>query len=583
MLQVSTSWSEESSLDDTLSIHGDLALHHAMLGGTHGAAIGKLIEERNFKALCEYELPLSHPDWDTTQLFHARQAQSLFKKLEALDVGVDKTQVAWEKFKRSEDKCKSINDLFRAFSRGLASLPARDVRVLYAARRKIKLALGRCPEIWELPLRLGPGATTSITKINACPQMKFAAGLHCSADLLASGLLPSLLRELPHWSDEFAVSDWWEFLDDGSAYYGCDYNVAITPGKLAFVPKNALTHRSIVVEPILSGMLQMGIGDFLVDRLRRVGLDVRNDQEKHGRLAYASSLSGELATLDLSSASDTIANLLVKFLLPERWFHLLSAARSGTVVYKKQEIVLEKFSSMGNGYTFPLETLIFWALSHASLPAAIRDTATVSVYGDDIIVPACAVSEVIRTLEFCGFSINTEKSFSEGPFRESCGHDYFNGIDVCPCKPKNLASGASLFVLHNFYYRRGLWAFAEKVKSYIPTELRIYGPDGYGDGHLLADDWPRVRKPAHVKNGYAGYVFDTFKYGTRKFVSIYPGDHVSPLYSIYRKAYIEAAPSIGFFDFPEEAVVQQFTKSGRPIWTLPGTDGYTRTSIYTLN
>jgi hypothetical protein len=81
---------------------------------------------------------------------------------------------------------------------------------------------------------------------------------------------------------------------------------------------------------------------------------------------------------------------------------------------------------MGNGATFCLETLVFAAAAHA-----IRSK-TVSVYGDDIIVDSDKVDDLKRLLGFLGFSVNADKSFSAGPFRESCGKDYYQGVDITP-------------------------------------------------------------------------------------------------------------------------------------------------------
>jgi hypothetical protein len=135
----------------------------------------------------------------------------------------------------------------------------------------------------------------------------------------------------------------------------------IDDGKLEFVPKNAKTFRSTVTEPVLNGLTQLAIGDFLFDRLKRSGLDLR-DQTRNQRLALEGSLTGALATLDLSSASDTISRELVYHLLPLEWAHFLGLSRTGHIKYRGQRYTLEKFSSMGNGYTFPLESLIFGLL-----------------------------------------------------------------------------------------------------------------------------------------------------------------------------------------------------------------------------
>jgi hypothetical protein len=92
----------------------------------------------------------------------------------------------------------------------------------------------------------------------------------------------------------------------------------------------------------------------------------------------------------------------------------------------------EKFSSMGNGYTFELETLIFWGLCMGVCRELELEPSQVLVYGDDIVVPVAAYELLSEVLTFCGFTLNSKKSFGSGPFRESCGKDYFLGADVRP-------------------------------------------------------------------------------------------------------------------------------------------------------
>jgi hypothetical protein len=127
---------------------------------------------------------------------------------------------------------------------------------------------------------------------------------------------------------------------------------------------------------------------------------------------------------------------LVRILLPARWYEELNALRSPSTLVDGHWHVLEKFSSMGNGYTFELETLIFSALISASLEECGRSGRLGEdffVFGDDLIIPDDTSRAVVAMLNYCGFSLNQEKSFS-GPvgFRESCGGDFFEGADVRP-------------------------------------------------------------------------------------------------------------------------------------------------------
>jgi hypothetical protein len=185
-------------------------------------------------------------------------------------------------------------------------------------------------------------------------------------------------------------------------------DVAIVPGKLQFVPKNAKTYRSIVVEPILNTFAQKGVGTYLKGRLALSGVKT-DDQQRNQRLARQGSISGSLATIDLSMASDTISKELVANLLPLDWFTFLSQFRTGSVEYQGQVLNLEKFSSMGNAFTFELETLIFYALAWSTCDYLNLPTGWTAAYGDDLVVPTEAVSLLSWVLNMCGFSVNTEK------------------------------------------------------------------------------------------------------------------------------------------------------------------------------
>lgn len=568
-------WSEVMPLDATLEILIPLALSHARESGPYSSDLIRLIESRDWAGLCAYEFSYDKAA-SAYQVLSARQALAFFTKLEDLDIGVDKEAVAYRKFVESEQLCSVTNDCFRKVRRGIFSLP-RDVELVFLrAQRKIASVLGSAPAIAELKLRFGPGATVSIKRNESNPTAKMAAGFECSSDALASGLLPELLRELPHWTH--ALDSVWSVDEEG--WLVETVPVRISAGNLAFVPKNASTFRSIVVEPCLNGLAQSGIGDLIAKKLRSVGVDIK-DQTLNQELALLGSLYGDLATIDLSSASDTIARELVRFLLPDDWYRLLCAFRTSEVKYKRETIALEKFSSMGNGFTFPLETLIFWALVRSAVPDGI-----VSTYGDDIICPSQYYDEVEKVLWHAGFILNRTKSYASGPFRESCGCDYYHGINVRPFYQKDLVSGRSLFVLHNWYTRRDDKQRADLVRALIPRPLRIYGPDGYGDGHLVSNEYPQHRKPKEQKRGWSGHYFETFSPIARKYKSPYPGDWVSPLYSIYAAGPVPVVPSSAWDALPDaesdciepSEIPQGLTgflrgHSARPEWSVPGVEG----------
>lgn len=640
-------WLEEYTPSESIDLIKDIALSHSRKGGIQGAYISSLIVAEDWMALCDYEVNYEWSGWTIHHLVECRQALALFSKLEFLDLGIDKERVAFDKFREAESLCESTNDVFEKWARGEFQFYPRVDAVLFTAQRKIAQVLGTVPALEKLRYRFGPGATTLTKKRDANALSKLSAGIACSEDLALGA--HQLLNEMPAWADlhgikipepSEAISSEFDFeadmfpglpreciLDYVEPYsYSVDtahvdqmcgqpvtalstspadasVPVQIMDGALGFVAKNAKTYRGIVTEPPLNGVYQLALGDYMAKRLARFGVDLR-DQSLNQRLAKEGSLTGALATLDLSSASDTIATEVVYHLLPVDWALALSAGRSSSVVYKGGRLHLEKFSSMGNGYTFALESLIFWALA-----SSCSANGFASVYGDDIIVPTTAVPLLKETLDACGFVLNTRKSYSQGPFRESCGADYFRGFDIRPFYQKDLVTPAALMKLHNFYVRHNDVDRAAGIKKMLHPVFHIEGPDRFGDGHLVSDSFSRRRKARHDRLGYSGYVFDTFKAVGKRMVrkDHLPGDYVFSLYTIYSRSnepllgseQNDLGKHLGVVAWAKTLKARRFLVSGSVVGdaipesttldggvvkepSVPGTADYKRISIYTL-
>lgn len=565
-------WLDAAPLTETLAILDNLSMAHAKKGGPVGQKIALLIEQRDYASLVDFEL-CYHWDWDVFQLIQCRQALAFYQKCEPLEIGVDKTLSAWVSFEVAEHHCRETNAFFRDLSNGTVNLLPPDARVFYAARRKIARILGRVPRVDQLPVKFGPGATTTIKRGQANPQQKLAEAPTCSALLYHSLYMQPLVASMPHWLAEHAV-DKYEASPEYTVY---EAEFRISPSRLQFVPKNAKTYRSIDTQPTLNTMLQMGIGTYMTQRLARYQIDI-SDQVPNQQLAREGSISQKLATIDLQSASDTISKELVRFLLPDEWYALLRAASCGVTEHRGQLIHLDKFSAMGNGFTFPLETLIFWALVASVCEDEVDQ---VRAYGDDIICPVTRYDEVVHILEVAGFTVNKRKSFHTGPFRESCGADWYFGIDIRPYYQKTLVTFETLFTLHNFYHRHGDTEQCEMVLGMIPDHLKRFGPDGYGDGHLLSRDWDLRTRRSERRRGFSGGYFRTFKRVGLSVPSLYPGDYVTPLYSIY----VRGEPNILN---PCEGQNYEYMRGGkpggRPVYPVPGSDSsaWEEVSIYTF-
>lgn len=575
MVSFSDDWLSELSLADTLDVAITFARREAELAGSLRPAMLDLLDRRAYDELVNFDLEYQE-GVNVMDYVHARQCLGFFQKLEPLGevLGLDREELAWKKFLQSEVDCRLTNEIFRSERQGkLCFLPEVSTALL-AARFKIARILGPVPSFGSLKPTLGPGASTTVLRKNAVPANKLLDTLACSTNTIP--WLPLIFGQHPHLlyanssvETEIHVSPDLELTRVDDVW---TTEVREDRGRLSFVSKDAKSYRSIVVEPSLTSYYQLGIGSHIADRLRGTGIDIR-DQKTNQNLARLGSVRGSLATLDLSSASDTISSELVRYLLPDEWYSLLCGFRSSEVEYKGEIIALEKFSSMGNGYTFPLETLIFYALTWAASPH--HERSFINAYGDDLICGSESATTVVNLLSYCGFTVNRSKSYISGPFRESCGADFYCGVDIRPYRLKECLSVEKLFTLHNWYFRHWDEEGCNLVLSFIPPSLRIWGPEGYGDGHLLCH---RPERRLHKRcHGWGGFVFDTLTTKPKKSLRKLPGDYLQVLYSIYARDSGEnqTQPS----EFPPMAV------KGRLVKTYPSssTRRYKRISIYTLS
>lgn len=222
--------------------------------------------------------------------------------------------------------------------------------------------------------------------------------------------------------------------------------------EVLFVPKDSRGPRTISREPLHLLKVQMAFFDYMSGALEKDSKCRINfeNQQINRDLAREGSITGEHATLDLKEASDRIRLSLCRRVFKHapavRWF--IEHARSTHCRLPSGDVLeLSKLGNMGNGLTFPLLAMVTYlsavtaVVQFKRLP--IKEVARrIYVYGDDVICPTEWVSIVDLGLAFSGLKVNKAKSFSQGSFRESCGGDYFNGVDVTPVRLR--LSGAKL-------------------------------------------------------------------------------------------------------------------------------------------
>lgn len=346
------------------------------------------------------------------------------------------------------------------------------------------------------------GASTNVRRSPTAALDKLSGSIHISSPALKSWLEASA----------------WTLLEDRE--------ITLDEASVMFtVPKKSDIDRVACKEPSGNAYLQRCVGDYIRSRLRRQGIDLR-DQTRNRELARRGSIDSSLATIDLSSASDTISRQLVTELLPFEWSSLLDDIRVHQTLIPAAihpdgvETLhqLEMFSSMGNGFTFELETLIFWALARSVMKLSGLN-GIISVYGDDIIVPSGIVPRLIRIFHFCGFRTNSKKTFFRGRFRESCGGHYYAGFDVSPFYiRREIATLTDLINLLNqllywdgrgwgFFTEPRLAAFHRRWATLVPKQL-WGGIDPLDPMALVTGDGPRKRLTPMMRPCKSGYTED---------------------------------------------------------------------------
>lgn len=240
----------------------------------------------------------------------------------------------------------------------------------------------------------------------------------------------------------------------------------VNGSRLTTVPKNEDTERTIAIEPLGNMAMQLAAGRYLENTLRYIGLDISTQQEKNKLLSQRGSIDGSIATIDLKSASDMISPMLVRLLMPPEWFRLLMRIRSpSTKLPDGREIQLNMMSTMGNGFTFPLMTLLLVSLIYGMRcqsggPNLRVDWTNTAVFGDDIIVPVHEYQKMTEILEGAGLIVNHDKSFHQGYFRESCGGDYYKGVNVTPFYIRSIRTDPEIYVVINQVL---LWCAQNKI------------------------------------------------------------------------------------------------------------------------
>lgn len=227
--------------------------------------------------------------------------------------------------------------------------------------------------------------------------------------------------------------------------------IRVAGGKLFFVLKNVDEARTCCTEPAVESIIQQGIRGFLEERLKSYfRIDVSRQPAVNRRMAELGSRDGSSATIDLSSASDSNCLSLFKKVVRNCFLkRCILSSRCEVAILPGGDIErLRMVSTMGNAFTFPLMTILLASAVRACLDL-MDPEGEFSVFGDDIVVPTRIYHFFVRMIRKLGYLPNDDKSFGTGPFRESCGHDYFAGIYVRGVYIRSLETSADVYSAFN--------------------------------------------------------------------------------------------------------------------------------------
>lgn len=445
--------------------------------------LGEALQVPFLEPGCTVERPV---DWTSEDTFAISYLFSeILSKYDDGKPSPAKDETTWRRYREAEASCFETNQRL-----AVSGFPNRHLPVILRARELISKILGEFSwDDCEPYMGWGPGASTRLRRRESDAAYKYSGKPETTAGNSILGY--TAICRIPSWKRELS--------DNGEE--GLDILTVVPGNRVITVPKNYKTDRTIAIEPCMNMYIQKGIGGVIRRKLRRWGCNL-DDQTLNQRFALLGAATGLLSTIDLSMASDTISREVVSRMLPPEWLSACEQSRSAFgVLPSGEKQFYQKFSSMGNGYTFELESLLFLSIARACTESIGETARYVAVYGDDIIVPQAAGVLLCEVLEDLGFTPNQKKTFHEGPFRESCGKHYFLDRDVTPFYiRKPVTTLSRLFLLHN-----NLWRWNERMRlvtgedrydavTELLAQLRRLAPsswrsprlpDGFGDGAFI--------------------------------------------------------------------------------------------------
>jgi len=344
----------------------------------------------------------------------------------------------------------------------------------------------------------GPGAARGANSENFYTKL-FESSLTATSEHLLT-LYRAAVIECPYWAE----AEKYRYQNFGLLAAANGYQrkpLEIVTGSAWFsVPKSLEIRRACATEPNLNMLFQKALGAWIERRISEVcHIDLSDQQYLNQSLARMGSISGLYGTIDLKSASDRNSMAMIEEFCPPSFVRWIKLFRSPSCLLPSGiEVKMEMCSSMGNGFTFPLQTALFLGVVSCcyklmGIPL-IRNSSAMrqpidagnflalltldgrktpgnfGVFGDDIIVTHNAYQLCCHYLRLLGHVVNDQKSFNTGYFRESCGADFFAGYNVRGIYIKSLETPLDVYSAIN---RLTVWSAKHGVNLSLTMQLLL--------------------------------------------------------------------------------------------------------------
>lgn len=283
--------------------------------------------------------------------------------------------------------------------------------------------------------------------------------------------------------------------------------------RVVAVPKSYKSARIIAEVPAYKQFCMQGIrsiSEQCTKRSKYRHLIILDDQSYNQQNAFIGSVEGTIATIDLSSASDSISHSLARQILSKNWFDALESVNPKWMMVNGTRIRRWIFQTSGNGTTFDFESKIFLAIALVAYQHCClyypEDLILPRVYGDDLECDIRCYDTLVDFLGLLGFTVNTDKSFTvPSRYRESCGAEFFCGLDTStkyfPRKVIDLETAEGWQSLIELQHKLYSWISPDQfLVEYIRSNMkRIYKIDMTSSlpGSECSDLWEAV--PFYIK------------------------------------------------------------------------------------